>query len=152
MASYQFSYRRGTIPQVPILLQTSLGGKRVVGEIDSGSHKSLCPLAILGELGLSLGDLEEVPEGGEAAVGGTFPTWSARGTGITGQILAPNADRTDFEPWGSMFSLGHLSFADTTTLLLGQADFFAAFDLHFLNRAGTPTVEISELPGPVQGP
>jgi hypothetical protein len=112
-------------------LATSNGYKRAVGEIDSGSVRSLCPLVFLGDLGLSMSDLVRNESAGSPAVGDCFDTFSPK-VALTGQIMVPSLEENDFIPWDKMFSMD-LVFANTETLLLGQADFFAAFDVKFLN-------------------
>lgn len=123
----------GTVPQVSIQLETAGGSKRAVGEIDSGSVKSLCPLLYLEELGLSMDDLVLNERKGAPAVGPEFDTWSAK-VGICGQIMIPSLEENDLVPWDKLFNMD-LVFADTETLLLGQSDFFSAFDVQFVNGA-----------------
>jgi hypothetical protein len=123
------SYDTGTVPQVSIQLETAGGSKRAVGEIDSGSVRSLCPLLYLEELGLSMEDLALNERKGSPAVGPEFDTWSPK-VGISGQIMIPSLEENDLVPWDKLFSMD-LVFAETETLLLGQSDFFAAFDVHF---------------------
>lgn len=127
------SYDTGTVPQVSVQLDTASGSKRAVGEIDSGSVRSLCPLLYLDELGLSMDDLALNERKGAPAVGPAFDTWCPK-VGISGQIMIPSLQENDLVPWDKLFNMD-LVFADTETLLLGQSDFFAAFDVQFLNGA-----------------
>jgi hypothetical protein len=141
LPSLILSYDTGTVPQVSVQLETANGSKRAVGEIDSGSVRSLCPLLFLEELGLSTGDLVCNKRKGTPAVGPEFDTWSPK-VGISGQIMIPSLEEKDLVPWDKLFSM-NLVFAEAETLLLGQSDFFAAFDVEFLN--GTEHDEGSEL-------
>jgi hypothetical protein len=141
LATLILGYDNGTVPQVAVQLETSSGSKRAVGEIDSGSVRSLCPLLYLEELGLSTADLVKNERKGSPAVGPEFDTWSPK-VGISGQIMIPSLEENDLVPWDKLFNMD-LVFAETETLLLGQADFFAAFDVRFLN--GTEHDEGSEL-------
>lgn len=70
---------------------------------------------------------------------------------INAQIVLPDLSEGDFVPWGPLFSLKP-AFADAETLLLGQADFFAAFDVKFLHRDGGSVLEICERPRSPKGP
>jgi len=150
--SLSIDYPSGTVPNISVQLETTSGRKIVVGEIDSGSDRSLCPRAIANDLGLSSADLKKNDLKGMPAVGGTFDTWSADGIAVTGQIALPDTDEGGFVPWGPLFPMD-LAFADEAeTLLLGQRDFFAAFDLKFLNRDGGSVLEICECPRPPVGP
>ncbi len=87
----------------------------------------------LEELGLSMDDLTKNENKGEPAVGPRFDTWSPN-VGISGQIMIPSLQESDLVPWDKLFRID-LAFAETETLLLGQSDFFAAFDVQFLNGA-----------------
>lgn len=127
------SYDTGSVPQIAIQLETANGSKRAVGEIDSGSVRSLCPLLYLEELGLSTDDLVKNGSKGEPAVGPRFDTWSPK-VGISGQIMIPSLHESDLVPWDKLFNMD-LAFAETETLLLGQSDFFATFDVNFINGA-----------------
>ncbi len=151
LAALSLSYARGTVPQISIHLGTGTGWKRVVGDVDSGSVRSLCPLMFAKDLGLGASDLVKDSKQGESAVGDIFDTWSPKGVAINGQIVLPDLNEGDFVPWGPLFSMD-LAFADTETLLLGQSDFFAAFDVKFLNRDGEALLEICECPSPFKGP
>lgn len=133
MPTLILSYDTGTVPQVSVQLDTASGSKRAVGEIDSGSVRSLCPLLFLEDLGLSTGDLVKNERKGAPAVGPEFDTWRPK-VGISGQIMIPSLDEHDLVPWDKLFNMD-LVFADTETLLLGQSDFFAAFDVRFVNGA-----------------
>lgn len=143
LASLSISFDRGTVPQVSVQLTTSSGWKRIVGDVDSGSEKSLCPMAFARDLGLGSSDFAKGPKKGESAVGDVFDTWSPQGIAITGQIVLPDSEEGDFVAWGPLFAMD-LVFANTDTLLLGQSDFFAAFDVKFLNRDGGSVLEICE--------
>jgi hypothetical protein len=152
MTSLSIDYPPGTVPNISVQLETANGRKIVVGEIDSGSDRSLCPRAIAKDLGLSGQNLKKNELKGMPAVGGTFDTWSTDGIAITGQIVLPDPDEGGFVPWGPMFGMD-LAFADDAeTLLLGQRDFFAAFDLKFLNRDGGSVLELCECPKAPRGP
>lgn len=145
-------YPSGTVPNISVQLETANGQKIVVGDVDSGSDRSLCPKAIAVDLGLTGTDLKKNKLRGMPAVGGTFETWSADGIAVTGQIVLPDPDEGAFVPWGPLFPMD-LAFADEAeTLLLGQRDFFAAFDLKFLNRGGGSVLEICECPKAPKGP
>jgi hypothetical protein len=133
MPTLIFSYDTGTVPQVSVQLGTASGSKRAVGEIDSGSVRSLCPLLYLKELGLSTADLVKNERKGSPAVGPEFDTWSPR-VGVNCQIMIPSLHENDLVPWDKLFQMD-LVFADTETLLLGQSDFFTTFDVQFLNGA-----------------
>lgn len=133
MPTLILSYDTGTVPQVAVQLETASGSKRAVGEIDSGSVRSLCPLLYLGELGLSQDDLVKNDRKGTPAVGPEFDTWSPA-VGVSGQIMIPSLQESDLVPWDKLFKMD-LVFAETDTLLLGQSDFFATFDVRFLNGA-----------------
>ncbi len=119
--------------------------------MDSGSEKSLCPMMFAQNLGLAPSDLAKAAKRGESAVGDIFDTWSPQGVAINGQIVLPDPDEGDFVPWGPLFAMD-LVFADTDTLLLGQSDFFAAFDVRFLNRDDGSVLEICEFPKSLKGP
>lgn len=152
MPSLSVEYPSGTVPNISVQLETANGRKIVVGEIDSGSDRSLCPRAIAGDLGLRSRDLKKNDLKGMPAVGGTFDTWSADGIAVTGQIVLPDLSEGGFIPWGPMFPMS-LAFADNAeTLLLGQQDFFAAFDIKFLNRSEGSVLEICECPKSPKGP
>ena len=150
MATLNLSYASGTVPQVSVQLETANGRKTVIGQVDSGSDRSLCPLVFAEELGLQA-DLVPDEKRGEPAIGGTFDLWSPKEVAIHGQIVLPDPEENDFVPWGPLFSMAP-AFADTDTLLLGQSDFFAAFDIKFLNRDGGSMLEICECPRPPRGP
>lgn len=148
MASLKLSYETGTVPQISVQLETASGFKRVVGEIDSGSVRSLCPLHYLADLGISTSELVKNGIPGTPAVGPEFDTFSAD-VAIMGQIMLPSPEENDFRPWDKLFRMD-LVFANTDTLLLGQSDFFRCFDLKFLNGAedeGT-TLELVRCPPP----
>jgi len=109
-------------------------------------------MAIASDLGLTRADLKKNKFKGMPAVGGEFETWSPDGIAITGQIVLPAPDEATFVPWGSLFPVD-LAFAeDAETLLLGQRDFFLAFDVKFLNQNGGSVLEISECAGAPKGP
>lgn len=151
MNSLSIDYPSGTVPNISVQLGTANGQKIVVGDVDSGSDRSLCPRAIAVDLGLAGNELKKNELKGMPAVGSTFETWSTDGIAITGQIVLPVPDEGTFVPWGPLFPMD-LAFADDAeTLLLGQRDFFAAFDLKFLNQGGS-VLEICELPAPLKGP
>ncbi len=147
MATLTISYETGTVPHVLVQLDTGNGFKRVVGEIDSGSVRSLCPLHFLPELGISESDLVRNDIPGTPAVGPEFDTFSAQ-VGITAQIMIPSPDN-DVVPWGRIFPMD-LVFAETDSLLLGQSDFFRCFDVSFIN--GEPdegtAIELKRCPPP----
>lgn len=148
MASLKLSYETGTVPQISVQLETASGFKRVIGEIDSGSVRSLCPLHYLEDLGISTSELVKNDIPGTPAVGPVFDTFSAS-VAITGQIMIPSPEESDFRPWGKLFRMD-MVFAETDSLLLGQSDFFRCFDLKFLNGAedeGT-TLELVRCPPP----
>jgi hypothetical protein len=150
LASLKLSYETGTVPQISVQLETANGFKRAIGEIDSGSARSLCPLHFLGDLGLSRSDLVKNEMRGSPAVGPEFDTYSAN-VAINGQIMIPSPEENDFKPWDKLFSMD-LVFAKTDTLLLGQSDFFRCFDIRFLNGAedeGT-TLELVRCPPPAR--
>jgi hypothetical protein len=127
------SYETGTVPQVSVQLETANGFKRVVGEIDSGSARSLCPLHYLGDLGISEDDLTESDLLGTPAIGPQFPIYEAN-VAINAQILIPLPEEGDFKPWDKLFRMD-MVFAETDNVLLGQSDFFRCFDIKFLNGA-----------------
>jgi len=151
VASLSIPYTRGTVPTILLRLETANGRKIVGGEIDSGSDRSLCPLSITGDLGLSPAELAKDANRGMPAVGDTFDTWSPVGIAITGQIVLPPDENGDFVPWGPIFPMAP-AFAETNSLLLGQRDFFAAFDLRFLNQSDGPVFEICEYAHSPKGP
>jgi len=151
MASLSVPYARGTVPTILLRLETTNGRKVVGGEIDSGSDRSLCPLGIAQDLGLGPANLAKNATQGMPAVGETFDTWSPDGIAITGQIVLPADENGDFVSWGPMFPISP-AFAETDSLLLGQEDFFAAFDLKFLNQAEGPVFEICERTDRLRGP
>jgi hypothetical protein len=151
LAVLSLSYAQGTVPQVSVQLETAHGWKRIVGDVDSGSERSLCPLMFVKDLGLAPSDLAKAVKRGESAIGDIFDTWSARGVAINGQIVLPDSDEGDFVPWGPLFTMD-LVFAETDTLLLGQSDFFASFDVKFLNRDNESVLEICECPKAFRGP
>jgi hypothetical protein len=119
------------------------------GDIDSGSDRSLIPMEYLSDLGLERTDLKENEEKGMASDGNTFPTWSTRSIAVTGQVVLPSDG--DFNPWGPIFRLRPY-FAETGSLLLGQLDFFAAFDVHFDNTSDGPTLELRPCVQALRGP
>lgn len=105
------------------------------------------------DLGITGADLAKNDRRGVPAVGQAFDIWSPAGIAVTGQVMVPRPDEKDFEPWGPMFAMD-IAFAETdeTALLLGQSDFFQAFDLNFRNQAGGSFVEICECAPPPRGP
>ncbi|MGC1165449.1 MAG: hypothetical protein WA862_05010 [Solirubrobacterales bacterium] len=103
------------------------------------------------ELGLSDDDLVLSKTHGEPAIGDNFELWEAQGIAFNGQIVLPDPGEGDFVAWGPMFSMD-LVFAETDTLLLGQSDFFAAFDVKFLKQGEDALLEICERPSPFGGP
>lgn len=149
MDSLSVSYAQGTVPTILISLETTNGRKMLAGDIDSGSDRSLIPLEHLGDLGLRASDLKKNKDRGLASDGNTFDTWSTRGKAITGQISLPSDG--GFKPWGPIFRLRPY-FAETGSLLLGQLDFFAAFDVHFDNAPGGPTFELRPYQQAIPGP
>lgn len=152
MNSLSLPYPSGTVPNISVQIETANGRKIVVGDVDSGSDRSLCPMAIAADLGLSKADLKKNKFKGMPAVGGEFETWSPDGIATTGQIVLPEPDEATFIPWGPLFPM-ELAFAEEAeTLLLGQRDFFSAFDVKFLNQDGGSVVEICECAGTPKGP
>jgi len=149
MDSLSVSYAQGTVPTILVSLETANGSKMIAGDIDSGSDRSLIPMDHLGDLGLQASDLKKNKEKGLASDGNAFDTWSAHGIAITAQIFLPSDG--GFNPWGPIFRLRPY-FAETGSLLLGQLDFFAAFDVHFNNSPSGPTFELSPYQQSIPGP
>jgi len=145
-SSFKFSY--DGVPSVLIELTFGDRAWQCVGEIDSGSDTSLCPLLFAEVLGISKQDLTE--DEGEAANGTKFPIWRPKGQAILGQIMVSKAGE-EAHPWGEMFSMD-LIFCEGETLLLGRGDFFSAFDLQFLNEDGEQWLHISKPVSPFIGP
>ena len=152
MNRLSIDYPPGTVPNISVQLETAKGRKIVVGDVDSGSDRSLCPIEIASDLGLATDDLKQNPGEGLAAVGDGFQTWSTDGIAITGQIVLPDLNEGGFKPWGPMFSVDIAFAKHAENLLLGRRDFFADFDLMFLNRSGGSILEICECAGPPKGP
>lgn len=152
MSTLSIAYPPGTVPNISVHIETASGRKIVVGDVDSGSDRSLCPMPIATDLGLAEADLKKNEFKGMPAVGGAFETWSADGVAMTGQIVLPDPDEGAFVPWGPLFPMDLVFADDAETLLLGQRDFFAAFDLKFLNQEGGSVLEICECPGAPKGP
>lgn len=142
MSSFSFTYDRGTTPRILVRLATSEGYRNAVGDIDSGSDRTLCPKVYAAELGIAGADLVLHRNTGQPAVGSRFDTWRPQGIAITGQILDPASGEDGPVEWGPLFPMD-LAFAETDTLLLGQRDFFAAFDLRFFTRNGEPMLGIT---------
>ena len=140
MATLTISYETGTVPQVPVQLETGTGFIRVVGEIDSGSVRSLCPLHFLSDLGIAESDLVKNDIPGAPAVGPEFDTFSAP-VAITAQIMIPSLSDDDVVPWDKLFPMD-LVFAEADSLLLGQSDFFRCFDVSFINGGPDEGTEI----------
>lgn len=122
----------------------------MVGQIDSGSVRSLCPLIFAEELGVADHLIKDAKRG-EPAIGGEFELWVPKGIAVQGQIMKPDLHEGEVIPWGPLFPMD-LAFAENTTLLLGQSDFFAAFDVKLLSRDGDGIIEICECSGPPKGP
>jgi len=142
-------YAHGTVPTILVALETAGGRKIVGGDVDSGSDRSLIPIDHLHDLGLRASNLKKNKERGLASGGATFPTWSAPGIAVTGQVVLPSDG--GFDPWGPIFRLRPF-FAETGSLLLGQLDFFAAFDVHFKNAPDGPLFELKPYAKTLQGP
>lgn len=149
MESLSVSYARGTVPTILVSLETTSGQKMIAGDIDSGSDRSLIPMEHLNDLGLRASDLTKSKQKGLASDGNAFDTWSARGVAITGQVFLPSDG--GFNPWGPIFRLRPY-FAETGSLLLGQLDFFAAFDVHFDNSPSGPIFELCPYQQAIPGP
>jgi len=149
MDSLSVLYDRGTVPTILVALETFNGRTLAAGDIDSGSDRTLIPVEFLGELGLKTSDLKKTQTRGLAASGGQFDTWSTPGIAVTGQIEVTAG--SGFRPWGPVFKLRPY-FADTESLLLGQLDFFAAFDVHFVNATSGPIFELCPRVQQIKGP
>lgn len=152
MNSLSIDYPAGTVPNISVQISTANGQKIVVGDVDSGSDRSLCTKAVAADLGLAARDLVKNDSKGMPAAGELFDIWSTDGIAVKGQIVLPDLDTGEFLPWGPLFAMD-LAFAEEAeTLLLGQRDFFAAFDVHFLNKTGGPVLEIAECHRRLIGP
>jgi len=151
MPPLSIPYEPGTVPQVTVRVGCGNGELTRIGTVDSGSSRSLFPKMFAEDLGLSEDDLVLRDEKGEPAIGDGFDLWEARGVAFNGQIVVPDPAEKDFVAWGPMFSMD-LVFAETETLLLGQSDFFAAFDVKFLREGQNPFLEICERPMKFRGP
>jgi hypothetical protein len=103
------------------------------------------------DLGLSGDDLVLRDKKGEPAIGNDFDLWEATGIGFNGQVVVPDPAEGGFVAWGPMFGMD-LVFAETDTLLLGQSDFFAAFDVKFLKDGQDALLELCERPNEFRGP
>lgn len=151
MPPLSIPYEPGTVPQLTVRVGCGNGELTRVGTVDSGSSRSLFPKVFAEDLGLAEDDLVLREEKGEPAIGAGFDLWEAKGIAFNGQIVVPDPGEGDFLAWGPMFPMD-LVFAETDTLLLGQSDFFAAFDVKFLRNGGDALLEIGERPKKLRGP
>lgn len=151
MPPLSIPYDPGTVPQITVRVGCGNGELTRVGTVDSGSERSLFPLMYAPELGLTDDDLVISGTKGEPAIGDDFELLEAKGVAFNGQIVIPHPGEGDFISWGPMFAMD-LVFADTDSLLLGQSDFFAAFDVKFLRPDGEPVVELSQRLNEFRGP
>lgn len=151
MPPLNIPYESGTVPQVTVRLGCGNGELTRVGTVDSGSSRSLFPKMYAPDLGLADEDLILSKTQGEPAIGDAFELWEARGIAFNGQIVLPDPGEGDFVAWGPMFAMD-LVFAETDSLLLGQSDFFAAFDVKFLRHESDALLEICERPNQFRGP
>lgn len=151
MSPLSIPYDPCAVPQLTVRVGCGNGELTRVGTVDSGSSRSLFPKMFAEDLGLSEEDLVLREEKGEPAIGDSFDLWEAKGVAFNGQIVVPDPGERDFVAWGPMFSMD-LVFAETETLLLGQSDFFAAFEVKFLRNGEDALLEISERRSKLRGP
>lgn len=115
---------------MPILQIVLTAGERavpVLAVVDSGAARSMFPLRVAQNLGVSL---EQDAIGARGVEGAGFSTWSAR-EAIIGQVVRIDPASQQASLWGKAFPMTP-AFCEKDPFLLGRQDFFAAFPVQFM--------------------
>jgi hypothetical protein len=126
---------------VPLLkVRLSAQGRGVmdcIAKVDSGATVTVLPRALIERMGVENDDLEEM--GSAATAGGRMQTWQSR-VPVELSVLSDQRG-TDTSVFGPVVGL-HGVVGENNNVLLGQRDFFAAFDVFFDRNGSVPVFEL----------
>lgn len=116
------THGEGALPYIPIQLQYDAISLHTIGLVDSGASVNVIPHSV----GLRLGAIWE-NQGQEVVLGGNLASAPAKG-------ILLNAMVGSFAPVRLVFAWSQL---DNIPIILGQLNFFQAFDISFCGAKQT---------------